>query len=319
MEDLTTQANEKIPQKTLLELKVEIKFHLGQMAGHAVEIGNLLIQAKEQVGHGNFGKWLEDNFNLKYRSAKNFMDIAERFGSNLQMSADFNQSQLIEMLALPEGEEDKFIAEKAAEGTPVEDMTVKQLREKVAKWKADFEKQKSETENLFAEKSALEKGKAELERQNSILQKSLKQADSDKRDAINKLTVEKNSLQEQLQNQKPIEKLPEDYEPLKAEKAELESKISQLEKQLQEKPIEVQVPADYEKNKKQLADLQAKYDEFSQLAVIVKTLESISQQIDGIMFSSDFGKALAYFEKNDSVAYNKFLARVSDFARVIKE
>ena len=229
---------------------------------------------------------------------------------------------MFELLSLPEGEENKFIAEKAAEGTPVEDMTVKELREEVTKWKANFEKQKAEVENLFAEKSALETGKAELERQNSILQKNfddVKQADSDKRDAINKLTVEKNSLQEQLKNQKPIEKLPEDYEPLKAEKAELESKISQLEKQLQEKPIEVQVPPDYENNKKQLAELQAKYDEFSNLAVIVKTLETISQQIDEIMFSSDFGKALAYFEKNYSLAYNKFLARVSDFARIIKE
>ena len=319
MEDLTTQANEKIPQKTLSELKVEIKFHLGQMAGHAVEIGKLLIQAKEQVSHGDWANWLEDNFNLSQRVANNLMKCAKRFGLNSSMSANLNQSQMIEMLALPEGEEEKFIAEKAAEGTPVEDMTVKELREKAAKWKADFEKQKSETENLFAEKSALETSKAELERQNSLLQKSLKQADSDKRDAINKLTVEKNSLQEQLKNQKPIEKLPEDYEPLKAEKAELESKISQLEKQLQEKPIEVQVPADYEKNKKQLADLQAKYDEMENCAVIVKTLESISQQIDGIMYSEYFGKALAYFEKNNSVAYNKFLARVSDFARIIKE
>ena len=54
--------------------------------------------------------------------------VAERFG-NAQTSAIFNQSQLVEMLALPEGEEEKFIAEKAAEGTPVEDMTVKTLRE----------------------------------------------------------------------------------------------------------------------------------------------------------------------------------------------
>ena len=30
----------EIQKKSLSELKVEIKFHLGQMAGHAVEIGN---------------------------------------------------------------------------------------------------------------------------------------------------------------------------------------------------------------------------------------------------------------------------------------
>ena len=37
---------------------------------------------------------------------------------------------MLELLALPDGETEKFIAEKAAEGTPVEDMTVKKLRKK---------------------------------------------------------------------------------------------------------------------------------------------------------------------------------------------
>ena len=80
------------PQKSLEELKVEIKFHLRQMAGHAVEIGNLLIQAKEKIGHGKFGKWLEDNFQLKWRMANNFMNIAERFG-NSHLNANLNQTQ----------------------------------------------------------------------------------------------------------------------------------------------------------------------------------------------------------------------------------
>lgn len=80
---------------------------------HAVEIGKLLIQAKEQVGHGNFGKWIEDNFNLSQRVANNLMKCSERFGVNSPTSANLNQSQMIEMLALPEGEEEKFIAEKA--------------------------------------------------------------------------------------------------------------------------------------------------------------------------------------------------------------
>ena len=110
---ITAATQNNLPTKTLAELKVEIKFHLGQMAGHAIEIGKCLIQAKAQVGHGNFGKWVEENFQLKYRSAKNFMDIAERFGSNLQTFADLKYSQMLNLLALPEGEEEKFIAEQA--------------------------------------------------------------------------------------------------------------------------------------------------------------------------------------------------------------
>ena len=59
------------------------------------------------------------------------MQIAERFGKSTT-SWILNYSQMAEMLALPEGDEEKFIEEKAAEGKPVEDMTVKTLRAEVA-------------------------------------------------------------------------------------------------------------------------------------------------------------------------------------------
>ena len=193
-----TKAEEKKPSKTLSELKVEIKFHLGQMAGHAVEIGKLLIEAKEQVEYGEWYKWLESNFNLKKTMANNFMNVAERFG-NLHSNGDLNlnQTQLIAMLALPKGEEEKFIAEKSAENNPVEDMTVKQLREEVAKWKADFEKQKSEVENLFGEiesyKDKITKAEVERDGAKAALKSTSEQAI--------KLCDENAKLQEELKNQ----------------------------------------------------------------------------------------------------------------------
>ena len=69
-----------------------------------------MIQAKEQVPHGDWYKWFEDNFNLKKSSANNFINIAQRFGGNLQTFGDLNYTQMVQMLALPEGEEDKFIS-----------------------------------------------------------------------------------------------------------------------------------------------------------------------------------------------------------------
>lgn len=115
-----------------------------------IEIGKELTAAKAEVPHGEWQNWLKDNFNLKVRSAQTFMAIAERF-SNTQTSAYLNPSQMVEMLSLPAEETEKFIEEKAAAGTPVEDMTVKTLREEVAKYKADYEAEKAKAENLFAE------------------------------------------------------------------------------------------------------------------------------------------------------------------------
>lgn len=66
----------------LEQLTVEIKFYVNQWGQNTIEIGKRLIAAKEIVGHGNFSKWLEDNFNLKQRMANNFMACAERFANS---------------------------------------------------------------------------------------------------------------------------------------------------------------------------------------------------------------------------------------------
>ena len=69
------------------------------------------------------------------------MECAERFGKTLDVER-FKPSQLTEMLALPSAEEtEKFIAEKAAEGKAVADMTIKELREEIAEWKKKYEQQ----------------------------------------------------------------------------------------------------------------------------------------------------------------------------------
>ncbi len=227
------KAENNLPQKSLAELKVEIKFHLEQMAGHAVEIGRLLIEAKEQVGHGEWANWLEDNFNLKQRMANNFMAVAERFG-NSHLNANLNQTQLITMLALPAGEEEKFIAEKAAEGTPVEEMTVKNLRDEVAKWKTDYEQKKSEVENLFHDNENLKSENERLEK----IRGSLNNAINDTRKAVDALIIEKNSLEQQLKNQEPtvvekiIEKIPDDYVNTKSELSAAVAKVDDLQTQL---------------------------------------------------------------------------------------
>ena len=97
---LTAAETPAQPAVTLEQRVVKIQFHLQTMAQSAIIIGQELIECKKEVGHGNWANWLEKNFKLKKSTAANFMAIAERF-SNCQMSGNFNQSQLVEMLALP--------------------------------------------------------------------------------------------------------------------------------------------------------------------------------------------------------------------------
>ena len=103
-----------VRDNNLPQLELEIKFYLGQTAQNIIEVGKRLIQAKSLVQHGLWQLWLNDNFQLSYRTAKNFMQCAERF-QNVKSIADLNSTQMIALLSLPDAAEtEKFIAEKAA-------------------------------------------------------------------------------------------------------------------------------------------------------------------------------------------------------------
>ena len=122
-------------QTNIATLTAEIKMYLHIANQSIIEVGNRLILAKELVPHGEWYSWLKNNFNLSNSMATRFMQIAERF-SNRATSHDFDistfkASTLVALLSLPEGEEEKFIEQKAAEGNPVDDMTVKHLRDEI--------------------------------------------------------------------------------------------------------------------------------------------------------------------------------------------
>lgn len=132
---------------TLPKLEEEIKSYFKQIKQHYIDIGNNTIEigkrlviAKSLLKHGEWINWLQDNFHLSYRSAKNFMDCAERF-PNVKSIADLNSTQMIQLLSLPDAKEtEKFIEQKESEGTPISDMSVKTLRQEIKKWKAEKEK-----------------------------------------------------------------------------------------------------------------------------------------------------------------------------------
>ena len=137
---------------TLAQLEDEIKFHISQISQNIIEIGTRLIQAKSLVKHGKWSNWLESNFSLSQNVAGRFMQVSERF-SNSATSQNLNQSQMIALLSLPDAKEtEKFIEQKALEGNPVENMTVKTIRKEVKQWNsklADKNNNKStKTENI---------------------------------------------------------------------------------------------------------------------------------------------------------------------------
>ena len=120
---------------TLEELTSGIRFYLREMGQNIIEIGNRLIMAKGLMRHGEWMRWLESSFPFTYRSARNFINVAKRFGKS-EIDFTFGSTQMIQMLSLPEGEEKKFLEEQATEGHIVAEMSVKTLRVEIQKYKA---------------------------------------------------------------------------------------------------------------------------------------------------------------------------------------
>lgn len=95
-----------------------------------IEIGKELISAKAEIGHGNWTGWLKENFDWTDRTAQNFMRVAERFGKTENVFG-FKPSTLIQMLALPVGSEEEFIAQQAEEDKPVNEMSARDVKNAV--------------------------------------------------------------------------------------------------------------------------------------------------------------------------------------------
>ena len=104
----------------------------------------------------------------------------------------------------------------------------------MAKWKTDYEQKKSEVENLFHDNENLKSENARLEKIRGSLIDTL----DGTRKNIDKLIIEKNSLEEELKNQEPqvvekiVEKIPEDYTNTKLDLTAALSKVDDLQSQL---------------------------------------------------------------------------------------
>lgn len=83
---------------------------LKKLAGGAIlDIGRRLIEAKEQLTHGEWLPWLNEQVEFSERTAQNFMRLAREW-TNPQTLADLGISKALTMLALPAEEREQFAA-----------------------------------------------------------------------------------------------------------------------------------------------------------------------------------------------------------------
>jgi phage anti-repressor protein len=105
-------------------IETEIKFYTQQTATGIIEVGKRLIEAKAQLQHGEWGKWLE-RVEINQSTANKFMKVAVEI-SNSQSITNLGARKLFLLLDVPAEEREQFIQENK-----VDEMTTRELQEAI--------------------------------------------------------------------------------------------------------------------------------------------------------------------------------------------
>ncbi|MBW9154889.1 DUF3102 domain-containing protein [Clostridium tagluense] len=95
--------------RPLEQLEVEIDFYKNQFANNTIEIGKRLIEAKSQLVHGEWGKWLQEKVEFSQETARKFMKVGTEF-SNSNTYGNLNQSKIFALLDVPAEEREDFMS-----------------------------------------------------------------------------------------------------------------------------------------------------------------------------------------------------------------
>lgn len=220
------------------QITLEINFYKAQTAQNIIEIGKRLIEAKQQLQHGEWLPWLRDKVQFTERSAQNFMRIAQEF-SNTKTLADLPYTKLLTLLQVPEGDRDEFIQKSHlidGQEKAVKDMSTRELQQAI-KERDEARSQKDEAERkAFA--AVAEKAKLDAKLRDA-------KCDSDRnyRDYMNAAVK--------------LEKEQQRAETLLSQVQAHSDKVSDLErkiKELESRPIDVAVQQPSESEQQQLRD-----------------------------------------------------------------
>lgn len=95
----------EMQMKTITQKIMEKKV---QMERNILEIGILLIEAKEQLSHGQWSKWLAEEADFSQSTANKFMKCAKEF-SNSESVRNLGRNKLFKLLSIPKDKREEFI------------------------------------------------------------------------------------------------------------------------------------------------------------------------------------------------------------------
>lgn len=117
-----------------------------KIVGNVFELGKILVETKEQLGHGNFTKWIKDSrVNMTPKQCRKYMKIYETISQNEPtrfVLSDLSLNNLYDLTQLPQEDREQMI-----ESSETSKELVKKLKEYKKQQKEEKDK-KEQVENI---------------------------------------------------------------------------------------------------------------------------------------------------------------------------
>lgn len=196
---------------SLNQIVSEIKFFENQAVVSYWEIGKRLSQAKEQVGHGNWYSWIDENLGYSKSTSERLIRVYNEY-PNPSALTDLNMTQALALTSIKDEEERQDFIEKH----DVEDMTTRKLQAEIKKYKRSLE----ETENeLEAAKAGLEFKDGQIEKYSTEKNRLSAELELAKMNKVEPEIIEKEVIKEVV---------PDDYELTKVQLENANKKLERL-------------------------------------------------------------------------------------------
>ena len=216
------------PQEIAAEINAIRRRAARQLLEDSVEVGRLLTEAKAAVQHGDWGGWLEENFQYSSTEANNLMRLYEAYGTREQIGlfeedrtaifGRMNKSQAVALLGLPESARAAFV-----EANPPEDLSVRE-------WEKRIEAAKAETDEAVRKAVEEQNARIEAEKRAREAVERLAQADA-ARNIAEEAAAESRKLKKELSEAKKLaEDRSEAIRKAESERDTLQLQIEEIQK-----------------------------------------------------------------------------------------
>ena len=253
--DVPFQTEVSIENKTTEQLTAEANtlYHqaerlAGMSAMMFAETGRRLLEVKNRIPHGEFGKWCEENLEFSYRKAARTMQLAEKMDdenslfSKMPTLANIGISRVWALLAAPEE-----VAAEVVENNDVESMKVRELQDELSRVKAEKEAAERKATTLEGNNDSIRKDLASMQRKlsESVSEEEFTEMQAAAQAQKEGLTKELNEAKAAADEiQVKLDKAKEDLKKQKAKRKELEAaKEEEIQKGIEEAKADIEKKA----------------------------------------------------------------------------